>query len=55
MNDLKTEMEQRDRVVAHNEAGRQVTSAVRLSSWALIAAFLACAVVGMFVLAVVRL
>jgi len=55
VSDLKTEMEQRDREVAHNEANRQTTSAVRLSSWALIMAFLACAVAVMFVLAVVRL
>lgn len=55
MNDLKTEMEQRDKVVAHNEADRQATSAIRLSSWAIIAAVLACAVVVMFVLMVVRL
>ena len=55
VSDLKTEMEQRDKAVAHNEADRQATSAIRLSSWAIIAAVLACAVVAMFVLMVVRL
>lgn len=55
VSDLKTDMEQREKQVAHNEAARQATSAIRLSSWALIAALLACAVAAMFVLMVVRL
>ena len=55
MSDLKTDMEQREKQIAHNEAARQTTSAIRLSSWALVAAFIACAVVVMSVLMVVRL
>lgn len=54
MSDLKSEMKERDKEIAHNEEQRHVVSAVRVSSWAVVLTLIAIAVVAMFVLFAVR-
>ena len=46
VNDLKNEMKERDKEIAHNEEQRHVVSAVRVSSWAILIAVVVCAVIA---------
>ena len=55
MSDLKSEMKERDKEIAHNEEQRHVVSAVRVSSWAVVVTLIAIAVITMFVLTAIRL
>lgn len=50
MSDIKSEMKERGKEVAHNEAGKQAVSAFRVSSWAVFVAFVVCAVIVVFVM-----
>lgn len=54
MSDLKSEMKERDKEIAHNEEKRHAVSAVRVSSWAVIMALIAIAAIAMFVLIAIR-
>lgn len=54
MSDIKSEMKERDKEVAHNEEQRHAVSAVRISSWAVFAALIVCAVIAGFIFVAMR-
>lgn len=54
MSDIKSEMKERDKEVAHNEEQRHAVSAVRISSWAVFAAVIVCGVIVAFIFIAVR-
>lgn len=51
---MKSEMKERDKEVAHNEANRQAVSAMRVSSWAIFGAVIVCAAIVAFIFIAVR-
>lgn len=54
MSDLKSEMKERDKEIAHNEEHRHVVSAVRVSSWAIFIAVIVGAVIAGFIFVAMR-
>jgi len=54
VNDIKSEIKERGKEIAHNEADKQVVSAVRVSSWAVFAAVIVCTVIAAFIFIAIR-